>query len=337
MADDPANKIKTARLTAQKCRRTGLLWGIAMCGSVLRLIPILIVGIAFSLLPHSVHAELDCYECHGTKTPPDYRPLDDSSRNPATGGFRGNHRTHLGPASGPGSCNACHAGSHGTPSTYTPDHSDGKIALGENINNSPHPAGGSYVKGSDTPVFFNQTTVPVLGSCSNVNCHFETETPEWSSPPFVAPADCDKCHSANPTTGSHPGTGGKHAGFACISCHPGAAATFGHATSGRLRVEFSPVPGGRYTGDLNKFLPSQSAGKTYGECTNVYCHSDGTAVATGAVGSRGATFGNRTTPVWGSTGGSTTCTTCHDYPPLRPGLLCEEFRSLLGGDGGAEG
>lgn len=315
MADDPANKIKTARPTAQKCRRTGLLWGIAMCGSVLRLIPILIVGIAFSLLPHSVHAELDCYECHGTKTPPDYRPLDDSSRNPATGGFRGNHRTHLGPASGPGSCNACHAGSHGTPSTYTPDHSDGKIALGENINNSPHPAGGSYVKGSDTPVFFNQTTVPVLGSCSNVNCHFETETPEWSSPPFVAPADCDKCHSANPTTGSHPGTGGKHAGFACISCHPGAAATFGHATSGRLRVEFSPVPGGRYTGDLNKFLPSQSAGKTYGECTNVYCHSDGTAVATGAVGSRGATFGNRTTPVWGSTGGSTTCTTCHDYPP----------------------
>lgn len=279
-----------------------------------RLISLLIPVIVFCLLPHPAHAELGCYECHGTKSPPDYRPLDDASRNPVTGGFSGNHRTHMGPAVKAGSCDACHAGSHGTPSTYAPDHSDGKIALAENINGSSHPAGGRYDKGGSNPVFFNQTTVPVPGSCSNVNCHFETQTPEWGSQPFTAPADCGKCHSANPTTGSHPGTGGKHAGFACASCHPGAAATFGHATSGRLRVEFSPVPGGTYTGNLSKYLPSQSAGKTYGECRNIYCHSDGTGRASGVIGTSGNLFGHYTTPVWGG-GLSTDCSSCHDYPP----------------------
>lgn len=277
---------------------------IGLKGSVLSL---LLLSFSIHLLPTlPAYAEIQCYECHGTKNPGDFRPLDDVSRNASTGGFRGNHRTHLGPAATAASCDPCHAGPAGTPFGYSSAHSDGKIQVSDNINRSPHLDKGRYSKDLGQATFFNQTTVPQLGSCTNVNCHFESPTPAWGSPPFTAPGDCDKCHSTNPTTGSHPGTGGKHAGYGCNSCHPDHA-TFSHATSGRVNFEFFPVPGGSYSGNRSTFLPSQLTGKTYGTCSNVFCHSDGTTASTGGAATT-------TSPVWGSTG-STTCTSCHGYPP----------------------
>lgn len=274
---------------------------------------LLLIGISCVSLPAGTAVGIECYECHGTKSPVDLRPLDAPIRDISSGGFQGNHRSHMGSTVGPASCNPCHAGSSGVPSSYSPDHRDGTIQISDNINNSPHPDKGAYAKGAAKAVFFNQTSLPQLGSCSNVNCHFESQTPLWGSPPFTSPDDCDKCHADNPTSGGHPGAGGRHAGIACESCHS-THATFGHATSGRLQLQFSPVPGGSYSGDLTRFLPSQSAGKAYGSCRNIYCHSDATAVASGVIGYSGATFANHTTPTWGESS-ALTCTSCHNAPP----------------------
>jgi hypothetical protein len=66
-------------------------------------------------------AALECYDCHGTKSTGDIRPLDSSERDPSTGGFPGNHRTHLPQVVTPsqkGTCAICHPGSD----TYTSSH-----------------------------------------------------------------------------------------------------------------------------------------------------------------------------------------------------------------------
>lgn len=228
-------------------------------------------------------------------------PLDAASgaREPATGAVKGSHQGHAGGSVA--SCLKCHDQSA---AHYGSSHRNRAIEMRGNINDSPGRA--SYSR-----AFFNQSSVPPspLGSCSNVNCHFESPTPEWGAAPYRAPADCDKCHSANPATGSHPGRGGKHAGLSCSACHPSHAG-FGHATSSRnLAVGFGgpSVAGGSYQGDLSRFLPSQSAGKSYASCSNLYCHSDGSAVSTGAIAANSS-------PAWGG-GVSTDCTSCHGYPP----------------------
>ena len=78
-------------------------------------------------------AAMQCNSCHGTSNPIDGRPLDAPARDPQTGGFQGNHRTHLPGVVTPSSCTPCHPGSGG----YATRHRDGKIKLGANINASP--------------------------------------------------------------------------------------------------------------------------------------------------------------------------------------------------------
>src|SRR5919198_3477269 len=114
------------------------------------------------LLEGAAMAALTCYDCHGTRATHDNRPEDAAFRNPSSGGFPGNHRTHAPAGSSPAACAVCHPGS----TDYTPHHRDGRIRLSANINNSPLVA--TYSKG----VFFNQTSRPILGTCTNVNCHF---------------------------------------------------------------------------------------------------------------------------------------------------------------------
>jgi len=62
--------------------------------------------------PRAAEAALKCYGCHGSQITEDIRPLDDSFRNPSSGGFQGNHRTHLGMAAVQSSCAKCHPGSN---------------------------------------------------------------------------------------------------------------------------------------------------------------------------------------------------------------------------------
>ena len=103
-----------------------------------------------------------CETCH--RMP----PLDSSPgiREPETGRMKGNHETH-----GSGSlqaCAKCHGDAVNAVKDYGNSHLGKAIRMQGNINSSPQ--GATYSRG-----FFNQTSVPpaTLGTCSNVNCHFE--------------------------------------------------------------------------------------------------------------------------------------------------------------------
>ncbi len=267
---------------------------------------------AFLLCSANAHAAIQCYQCHGSTAPPDYRPVDAAYRNVTSGGFQGNHRTHMGPGAGAAACTTCHS-SDG----YTSSHRNGRIDMAANINGSPLAA--VYRNGSSG---FGQTPTPSLGSCNNVNCHFERTSPTWGSAPLTAPAGCGACHGAPPSggdtgaAGSHPlhdrylpGTGG------CATCHSdhlGETSPFAHATSAGRRDLVVAIrnPGssasGSYNGPVNDYLP-RSQGNRFGRCSAVYCHSNGTTVATGAV------LGTFSSPTWGS--GTASCGSCHSYPP----------------------
>lgn len=251
-----------------------------------------------------VRAALQCYDCHGTNGTGDYRPDDAAYRNISTGAFKGNHRSHMGSDATADNCTVCH-GSEVT--SYTAAHRDGDVTMSPNINSSVTPA--SYSRGAS----FAQSATPTLGTCSYVNCHFESATPPWNGAAFSSPTDCNRCHGAAPNTGSHPVTGAKHAAYygtttaCCSRCHPAHAAEgspFAHATSAgkrNLSITFSSLPNagsGTYSGALNDYLPSQS--NTFGTCIATYCHSPG---------NKGSAFdAPNQAAAWG---GSLTCKGCH--------------------------
>lgn len=258
---------------------------------------------ASMLFSPEAFAAIQCYQCHGTSAPADYRPLDAAQRNISSGGFVGSHRTHMGSNATPASCNACHV------SSYLPSHRNDQIEMVSPINSYP---GAAYSKG----VFFNQTSLPIPGSCSNVNCHFERVTPAWGSAPFTSPNDCAQCHGAPPTGGAA-GAAGSHAkhdtyysGAAnCAKCHADhtiEANPFIHATSAgkrNLNISFSTAPNngsGTYNGALNDYLPSQT--NTFGSCSATYCHSNGKK----ALGN----FSTNKVATWGVSLPSN-CTGCH--------------------------
>ncbi len=260
----------------------------------------------------------DCSGCHGTSSS-DWRPLDSSDgfRHMTSGSFKGNHSEHMGVTTTANVCAKCHGSTTNPVTGYTNAHRNGGIDMAANINNSPKTGGATYSKG----VFFNQTSVPVTGTCSSVNCHFEAATPQWGSSNFSytnsTTNDCNKCHGAAPTDGNHPYGSQKHGVYygtdtgSCVKCHSDHTAEtnkFAHATSAGNRglvVAFNAAPNngfGRYTGNVSypNYLPSQNTGRA-GTCQSLYCHSDGTA------GNAPYAAPNQR-PVWGNT---LTCTGCH--------------------------
>ncbi|WP_160295215.1 CxxxxCH/CxxCH domain-containing protein [Geobacter sp. OR-1] len=266
---------------------------------MLRLQPVQLFACLITVLflwPALPAVAIECYECHGGKAPPDYRPVDAAYRNISTGGFQGNHRTHMDPVVIPGACSRCHPDT----AEYGPGHANRLIEIKPNINNSPVTA--VYRNGSSA---FPQRAVPRLGSCSNVNCHFERETKAWGSAPLVQPEGCAECHGAPPSggdsgaAGSHtshdlyyPGTGG------CGKCHTdhrNEVSPFRHATSvGRdlvLAIQ-NPLTSVRslYSGNLGDYLP-KSGSNQFGSCSNIYCHSKGDS---------SGNYQPNVVPVWGT-------------------------------------
>ena len=260
---------------------------------------------------------IDCDGCH--RMP----PLDsaDGSREPEDGGVKGNHDTHSDATSA--SCVKC----HGPGVISSTNHMDKLIQVQGDINFLP--AGGRYARIGG--VFMNQTSMPPLGNCSNVNCHFEAPTPIWGSAKYQRPeldaSVCGACHgdgaNAAPADGNHPNSqmekGLKHAAYygtgaaSCVKCHPDhavLAAPFAHATSARpggraLQLSFDLLPntGGSYSKPENlaypNYLPSQTpAGDRNGSCSAMYCHSNG------------AGSGPLTPAVWG---GTLDCAGCHGF------------------------
>ncbi|MBT0665961.1 CxxxxCH/CxxCH domain-containing protein [Geobacter pelophilus] len=267
----------------------------------------LIVFVGTCLLFPTLGQAIECNECHGTKVPVDFRPLDDAYRNMTTGGFQGNHRTHTSKIDTKQQCEFCHSGS----SSYNQGHRNGKINISKNINNSRQRA---IYNNVTSP--WAQTATPVYGTCTNVNCHFENETPQWGSNPFVVPNDCSGCHGFPPyggntgAEGSHLATGHMMGGDidSCGHCHPRHTG-FTHATSVRRSLLVTPrdptsIAAGYYDGPTNDYLPLQD--NQFGKCNNIYCHSNGSSLATGTIAANAS-------PVWG--GASLNCGSCHSYPP----------------------
>ena len=231
---------------------------------------------------------LSCNDCHGMP------PIDAAYRNTSSGGFKGSHLTHNPPSVAPKeACEKCHPGS----SIYTSGHMNGFINLTSNINSSPHLSKATYSKAR----FFNQTSNPIMATCSNVNCHFENTTSTWGSDP--GETTCSTCHEAPPTDGSHL----PHLAFACVACHPDHTVEtqpFSHATSVGSRpilLQFVTAPnsGGEYSGNVSYpyYLSSQDPARN-GTCQNIYCHSNG----------RGGTA--NVSPVWGGML-AVNCSGCH--------------------------
>ncbi|SNB47719.1 CxxxxCH/CxxCH domain-containing protein [Geobacter sp. DSM 9736] len=262
---------------------------------------------ALLLLPALASAELRCYDCHGTQETRDIRPFDAPVRDVSSGGFPGNHRTHLSANATQSDCAPCHPGS----AAFHAGHRDGLVSVSSRVNSSPAVTAYNNVT---TP--FPQYAGNIPGSCSNVNCHFEQPTPDWGSS-TLGRSDCSACHGAPPSDGNHPalsGRGGKHGEYigtgtnSCSACHrdhttdPDPLAHAREAGKRPLNVQFATAPnnGGSYSGNLNypNYLPSQNPLRD-GICSNIYCHSDG----------RG---GAPTISVkWSDGPGTTKCYSCH--------------------------
>jgi predicted CxxxxCH...CXXCH cytochrome family protein len=255
----------------------------------LKIFPKMLVFISLAALlvfaPRASLAALQCYNCHGTNSSRDIRPEDDSYRNVSSGGFVGNHRTHISLGAIPGSCEKCHPGSR----NYSSAHRDGKIRISPNINRSQH-----ITTYNNRTSAWPQTAViaagPNANQCTNVNCHFERETIKWGSSPTAL--TCSSCHTIPPDGDRH---NKKHVDYygsstdSCAKCHPDHIAgennsvNFSHATSAGhrgVKLQFTAAPNtfGRYSGGSNAYpdyLPQVPSPPRNGSCTDLYCHSDG--------------------------------------------------------------
>ena len=151
-------------------------------------------------------------------------------------------------------------------------------------------------------------------SCSNVYCHSIAQTttggpltvntdnynkPAWGGDDT---ATCLSCHGNPPVSGSHQ----KHAvggtgqyPYTCEQCHSGYVpqnATATHA-DGAINTAINATQGGTYKGDT-------TPGNGFSNCSNTYCHSDGTSYVTGVIPANAS-------PTWGSVAAPLACNTCH--------------------------
>jgi predicted CxxxxCH...CXXCH cytochrome family protein len=183
-------------------------------------------------------------------------------------------------------CNTCHAGttSTGTTITNTTLHLNG-------IYNLQPGAGAS----------FTYTYSATGGTCSSISCHGNTGA-TWGST-----AECTTCHGYPPPNeaGGYTGVNEassphiKHAGkginysFACSECHKGNS----HG-NGSFQDVFI---------DKNGITAGSSATYTAATrtCSALYCHSNGTSVASGLAVTSSI--------VWDSN--TLTCVGCHGNPP----------------------
>ncbi|MDT8442094.1 MAG: CxxxxCH/CxxCH domain-containing protein [Desulfuromonadales bacterium] len=200
-----------------------------------------------------------CAGCHGYPSP----LVDSATRDASTGTFVGDHATHN------YNCSLCHV----VPATETDAdfaHRTGTIDMANPLNN----AGGTYSKGSS----FAQSNSPTPGTCSNINCHGGTVTPEWG----VGTTSCDSCHALPPASGAH-ATHYSAKGWTtgattdCTICHPDNTAGHSDVSDGTVLVSGTNM--------------TYTAGSCSGTGIGLGCHNE------------------YATPDW--TAGTATCTSCH--------------------------
>jgi predicted CxxxxCH...CXXCH cytochrome family protein len=111
----------------------------------------------------------------------------------------------------------------------------------------------------------------------------------------------------------------------CYECHFGGMPFSSMCGNNKLQIGFAILAfggaGSNYDGHtLNppySYEGTNSTTITTGGtkvCSNIYCHSDGTAVVTGVIGA------GSHSPAWDSKAGPLPCNFCHNYPPSYPQL-----------------
>ncbi len=254
---------------------------------------LLSAGPALALTGNNINA---CFDCHGSAS--DIRPVDTvlpnstsvAYRNISTGAIKGSHRTHvtnLKSTAVPADCTPC----HGTPAITSTDfaHRDGQINIASAVTYS-------------RPTFFNQTSVPILGTCGTASCHISSYgTGSVVSPTWGTVSGCAACHNSSlganaafdatygaPLTGTH--TMHMAAAVACNKCHSNVAKDTN--TSSVHINSFINISG--YT---TKQIAKHPINAGYGTCTTTQCH--GTA-----------------SPSWAAGTSNVSCTKCHGKPTL---------------------
>ena len=242
-----------------------------------------------------------CNDCHGMP------PKDGASRksNPHFRSYSaatvGSHLKHLTATPVPNDCVVCHGAV-----VSTSNHQN------EGIDMASPLAGGSYGK----PVFFNQTSIPLLdltARCSNVSCHADPYsagtiiTPIWGTA-----AGCAACHTGSnaitatgPATGSHALTG--HA-VVCISCHAAGTTQTTAPSTGHADGNIDIANVGYAT--LNK-----AKGTAGVSCSTTLCHGS-------------------SSPAWGANTTSATCTKCHGVPNTTPAAYTADIKTAAPGYNG---
>jgi|GEM_PF-3102858 len=248
-----------------------------------------------------------CDACHGNPPPP--------LATPPTGSLTaGAHQFHVNTRGY--ACSICHYQSVGMGTT----HNNTIISIGF-VDILGIYAGGSYdgQTGAQYESTHASTSVSNTGTktCSNIYCHGGTMSPNgglYTSPIWDSGANAyscgnvpgGACHGAStsnpPTRGSHP----KHVNssvtgmqLACSACHVNNS-----HVDGSIQWDFDETSDPRLVGALYRGTSSGSLSSvpstSYGQCTNLYCHSDGR---------RDTNTRQYWSPQWGSTG--TGCNFCH--------------------------
>lgn len=175
---------------------------------------------------------------------------------------------------------------------------------GGTFNGTPLNTGYAWSTSNGTSFSADNTAI----TCS-VYCHGTTLTGGNATPPAWTKTDgsqkaCGACHGVTPATAQTTGSHTRHAKdnvIACATCH-GAHANNDHV-NGSVEWNFGALPGnGMYRGATSGSTGVIAPSVSYGQCTNISCHSSGQAV-NGTL--TPLTYGS---PAWG---GSLTCGDCH--------------------------
>jgi len=251
----------------------------------------------------------------------------------------GKHDMHASSSSYEFKCTLCHKDIVGgtSPAGYTitdkSKHVNGYVDYTFDPTD-PRAAGGTYGIATGTAAPSNGTIPREFGSCNNIYCHSNVQpeggvggpsgysNPSWGS---AGTAVCGSCHAGGHGallgTGSHTA----HLNYAltttgdfykcgichkwntgsslnsCGTCHNFALSPpYPKHANYQIDMIFDPAFGDpTYNGSL-------TPGSGYSNCSNTYCHSNGTSISTGAIPAN-------TTPNWGS--GSLACSSCHNAAP----------------------
>ncbi len=259
---------------------------------------------SFAVIPTwTSGTNLDCNGCHGSAAAP-------LSTNYA-------HTTHV--VTKGFTCNYCHSAT---------------TTNGTSITGSTHIDGSVNIQ-VGASLTFNSKSVSFTGAgttCSNISCHSPGAGANAGTATWGVKATCETCHPKAGLSGNHAVHMGaltltdsailynmtanrtpvandtvKQYGFGCASCHP---MDIANHLNGSIDVDMGAKVAG--VGTI-RFLNSTTAGQlpsySSGACSNIYCHSNASRVATELV--------YKPTPAW--VGGSFTgdrCAACHANQPV---------------------